>query len=219
MQAARHIFFDLDGTLTDSCAGIIRCVNHALAELGCAEETDDRLRGMIGQPLTAIFGAIMPAADDERVDRAIASYRVRFDDVGMLENALYPGVPEALQQLRESGRRLRVVTAKPAITAARVLSHFQIDRYFDAVHGPELTDRGCDKAALLGRALTEIGNGWLADACVMVGDRVDDMLAAKAHGVAAIGAGWGYGSRQELIDAGAMHVAADVGQLLAYLLE
>lgn len=212
-----HIFFDLDGTLTDSCTGIIRCVNHALSELGCDGQPDARLRAMIGQPLTNIFGVIMPEADDDAIDRAIASYRVRFDDVGMFENAVYPGVPEALALLRASGHRLRVVTAKPHAAARRVLEHFGMLGHFDGVHGPELTDRGCDKAALLGAALREAGAA--PDDAVMVGDRVDDVRAAAAHGVRAVGAGWGYGLPRELMDAGAAHVAPDLESLVRYLLE
>lgn len=212
-----HIFFDLDGTLTDSCSGIIRCVNHALSECGCAEQPDDRLRAMIGRPLTDIFGAVMDAPDAGLVDRAIASYRVRFNNVGIFENALYPGVAEALSRLRASGHHLRVVTAKPHLAASRVLEHFQIQQYFDGVHGPELTDRGSDKAVLLGLALGEAG----ADPreSVMVGDRVDDVRAAAAHGVRAVGAGWGYGLPRELMEAGAAHIAPDLEGLLSYLLE
>lgn len=210
-----HLFFDLDGTLTDSCPGIIRCVNHALGELGCAAQPDDRLRAMIGQPLTDIFGAVMHGAGDDVIDRAIEAYRVRFNDVGMFENAVYPGIPDVLQRLRAGGHRLQVVTAKPAVPARKVLEHFDLLRFFDAVHGPELTDRGCDKARLVARALAHAGAE--AGPAVMIGDRVDDVRAAKAHGVRAVGAGWGYGTREELIRAGAEYVAADAGALLAYL--
>ena len=215
MRAARHVFFDLDGTLTDSCTGIIRCVNHALEEIGCAAEPEDRLRSMIGQPLARIFGAVMTEAGDELIDRAIAAYRVRFDDVGIFENAVYPGIQDVLHGLCGDGCRLQIVTAKPAVTASRVLAHFGIGGHFDAVHGPALADRGCDKAALVRRALDHAR----ADPgeAVMIGDRVDDMLAARAHGVRAIGAGWGYGSRAELVAAGAVHVAADVEDLLAFV--
>ena len=212
-----HIFFDLDGTLTDSCPGIIRCINHALVELGCEEQPADHLRGMIGRPLVDIFGAVMPSPDAPTVDRAIASYRVRFDDAGIFENALYPGVAAALARLRAEGHHLRVVTAKPHVAANRVLEHFRIRDHFDGVHGPELTDRGCDKAVLLGHALRAADA--LPDASVMVGDRVDDVRAAEAHGVRAIGAGWGYGLPRELIEAGAVHVAPDLDALVAYLLE
>jgi phosphoglycolate phosphatase len=196
-----HLFFDLDGTLTDSCTGITRCVNHALTDLGCETQPEERIRAMIGQPLTLIFGALMPAWDAGQVDRAIASYRGRFDEVGIFENALYPGIAEVLRRLHETGHRLQVVTAKPAVAAARVLAYFSLGGYFEAVQGPALSDRGCDKAALVERALSHAGAG--AHEAIMIGDRVDDMLAAQAHGVIAIGAGWGYGSRDELRGAGA----------------
>lgn len=211
-----HLFFDLDGTLTDSCTGIIRCVNHALRELGHAPEPDDRLRGMIGQPLTTIFGAVIERATDDVVDRAIAAYRVRFNEVGMFENAVYPGIPEALVRLTAAGCRLQVVTAKPAVAASRILEHFALAAYFDAVHGPALTDRGCDKGRLVGRALAQAGAAPAS--AVMIGDRVDDVLAARAQQVRAIGAGWGYGSREELLGAGAEHVADSPEALVAHLL-
>jgi len=212
-----HLFFDLDGTLTDSCTGIIRCVNYALEAGGRAPEADDRLRGMIGQPLTRIFGAVMTPADETAIDGAIAAYRERFDAIGIFENALYPGVADALARLRAAGHRLQVVTAKPTPAASRVLAHFGIDHYFDAVHGPALTDRGCDKAMLVGRALARC-RACAGDA-VMIGDRVDDVLAASAHGVRAVGAGWGYGSPQELTGAGAIYVAGDFEDLLRFLLQ
>ncbi|MDQ3070809.1 MAG: HAD hydrolase-like protein, partial [Acidobacteriota bacterium] len=174
-----HLFFDLDGTLTDSCEGITRCINHALLAAGRPEEPDDRLRGMIGQSLTRIFGALMDRPDDAAVDRAIAAYRVRFDEIGIFENRVYPGIVDALASLQSAGHRMRVVTAKPAPAATRVIAHFDLARLFDGIHGPALTDRGCDKADLLGAAL-EAAGAQPARA-LMIGDRVDDMLAARAH--------------------------------------
>lgn len=216
-MSVRHLFFDLDGTLTDSCEGIIRCVNHALRALGHPAEPDARVRAMIGQPLTIIFGAIVPAADDQAIDTAIASYRERFDRTGIFENALYPGVPDALARLQGAGCAMRVVTAKPHAAARRVLEHFAIDRFFRGVHGPELSDRGCDKAVLLRKALSE--SGAAPGGAMMIGDRVDDMAAAKANAIRAVGAGWGYGSPDELLASGAVYVAADMEGLVEFLLE
>ena len=88
-----HIFFDLDGTLTDSSPGIVRCINHALMELGHDAVTDIQLRGMIGAPLTRIFSTVLDCEDDGLLDRAVAAYHRRFNEVGIFENALYPGAP------------------------------------------------------------------------------------------------------------------------------
>jgi phosphoglycolate phosphatase len=210
-----HLLFDLDGTLTDSFPGIGRCINHALAALGRDQVPDARLRVMVGSPLTAIFGDILESDDESLIDRAVAAYRLRFTDVGIFENDVFPGIPEALRAFRVWGHALQIVTAKPAVMAARVVRHFGIGDCFDAIHGPELTDRGCDKAALVEAALTRSGGRHIE--AVMIGDRVDDIRAAQAHGIAAVAAGWGYGARSELTAAQPDFIAESVADLVTWI--
>jgi phosphoglycolate phosphatase len=210
-----HIFFDLDGTLTDSSPGIIGCINHALTELGYNAVAGDRLRGLIGAPLARIFSDVLGCADDELLDRAVAAYRIRFNEVGIFENALYPGIPEVLDRLCRNGHTLQIVTAKPAVAARRVAVHFGIAGFFRALHGPELSARECDKATLVGAALQVAGGN--AQAGLMVGDRAADVLAARVHGVRAVAAGWGYGSPDELEQARPDYVAESVFDLERWL--
>jgi len=210
-----HIFFDLDGTLTDSSPGIICCINHALVELGHGTVTDDRLRGMIGSPLTRIFSDLLSCADDALLDRAVTAYRVRFNEIGIFENSLYPGVADALDVLSRTGHTLQIVTAKPAVAARRVVAHFGIAGFFRALHGPELSARDCDKADLVATALEFAGGD--PHAAVMVGDRAADVLAAQGHRVRAVAAGWGYGSRDELEGAGPEYVAETLPDLVCWL--
>ena len=207
-----HIFFDLDGTLTDSSPGILRCINHALMELGHGPVTDGRLRGMIGAPLTRIFSDVLGGEDEVLLDRAVAAYRIRFNEVGIFENALYPGVAEVLESLCRTGHTLQIVTAKPAVAARRVAVHFGIVSFFRALHGPDLSARDCDKATLVGAALRVAGGD--PRVAVMVGDRAVDVVAARVHGVRAIAAGWGYGTRDELERAGPDYVADTVFDLI-----
>lgn len=210
-----HLLFDLDGTLTDSGPGIVNCVNHALGVLGRPRVEDAAIRGMIGSPLVAIFRRLLDDDDPALIDRAVATYRERFGEVGIFENRLYPGMAEALQTLVMRGHTMQIVTAKPAPAAQRVVEHFAIGHHFVALHGPPLDQRGCDKADLVAAALRRI-DGQRART-LMIGDRRDDMLAARAHGVRAVGAGWGYGSNDELTESGAVFVAADVTALLEWL--
>lgn len=206
--------FDLDGTLTDSFPGISRSVNHALVTLGRDAVSDRSLRGLVGSPLTTIFGTLCSSTDAELLDRAVAAYRERFNATGMFENSVFPGIPEALRQLRASGHALQVVTAKPAVSARRVLEHFALDTFFDAIHGPDLADRTCNKADLVGAALKVAGDGTGA---VMIGDRADDIAAAQAHRIRAVGVAWGYGLHSELVEAGADYVAETVDDLVAWV--
>src|SRR5262245_19890314 len=104
------LFFDLDGTLTDSAPGIVRCVNFGLVSAGCPAAADEQIRAMIGTPLSSIYEALVPGCDEAFIVRAIAGYRERFDDVGMFENALFPGAADALQTFRDRGYSMRIVT-------------------------------------------------------------------------------------------------------------
>jgi phosphoglycolate phosphatase len=210
-----HLFFDLDGTLTDSSPGIIRCINHALEELGRERVADDCLLGMIGAPLTAILATLLGSTDVVVLDRAVAAYRTRFNDVGIFENAVFPGIAGALDELHRSGHALQIVTAKPAVSARRVIAHFGLTRFFNAVHGPALADRSCDKSDLVGAALQFAGGDTRH--AMMIGDRAEDVLAARAHDVAAVAVGWGYGSRLELIAAGPDHFADNTRELIEWV--
>src|SRR5579862_9187719 len=189
-----HLLFDLDGTLTDSSPGIVRCINHALVALQREPVAERDVMTMIGAPLSDIFATLLGTTDPATIEAAIAAYRVRFNDVGIFENALFPGIAEALAEFRQLGHSLQIVTNKPSVSARRVIDHFDIARFFDAVHGPDLTNRACRKTDLVGEALRAVAGS--ADRAAMIGDRPEDILAARSHAIPGVAVGWGYGSRQ-----------------------
>ena len=134
-----------------------------------------------------------------------------FDEIGILESRVFPGVPEALSVFRAAGHSLQVVTVRSIESAKLVVRHLGIDRYFDAVHGPDRMQRACDKADLV-RAALDLAEADARDA-LMIGDRADDIRAARAHGVPAVAAGWGYGEDAELRAAQPDHFAAALTDL------
>ncbi len=198
-NAPPPIFFDLDGTLTDPKLGITRCIQFALAELGEAVPDADALEWCIGPPLQHSMAALVGA---ERAAEAVRLYRVRFADVGWVENEPYVGITEALSQIAESGRPLHVATSKPHVYATRIIEHFGLSPFFERVFGAELDGTRSDKAELLAHALVEAGVDDAARA-MMVGDREHDVRGAFATGLRAIGVLWGYGTEAELRAAGA----------------
>jgi phosphoglycolate phosphatase len=200
------ILFDLDGTLTDPREGITRCIAHALEGMGREAPPLHELHFAIGPPLRASFARLLGDAERAGVERAVALYRERFADVGLFENAPYEGIAETLAALRASGARLFVATSKPLVYAERIVRHFGLDPHFEAVHGCELDGTREDKRDLLAHLLPH--HGLAAARTVMVGDRGADMVAARHHGLRAVGALWGYGSREELVEAGA-HVLCE----------
>ncbi len=200
------MLLDLDGTLTDPRAGIVRSIRHALDRLARPCPPDDALAARIGPPLRETFAVLLATADPARIEHAMRLYRERFADVGLFENEVYDGVPAMLDGLRRDGGRLFVATAKPAVFAERIVRHFALDHHFAGVYGPDLDGRLDDKAELLAHLLA--AERLDPARVVMVGDRSGDVAAARNNGVRSIGVLWGYGSRAELLGAGADTVCA-----------
>jgi phosphoglycolate phosphatase len=209
----RHLFFDLDGTLTDPAPGIGACLLHAARALGHTGLEQVDLRRYIGPPLRQCFAELLGAEDAVRIEEAVRLYRERFGSVGLFENSVYPGLVNVLGQLRGAGHPLRVVTSKPAVYADRIVDHFGLREHFPRVYGADLSGALGTKSDLIARALDTEGIG-AAEAC-MIGDREHDIIGARAHGVLAIGVTWGYGTRAELEAAGAEHVVDGLAELVA----
>ncbi len=197
------IFFDLDGTLTDPKPGITRSIQYALQRLDHPTiPTEDELTWCIGPPLRTSFVRLL--GGDHSADRAVSLYRERFSDIGLYENRVYDGIGDVLTTLCASGHRLFVATSKAHVFADRIIDHFDLRSHFERVFGAELDGTRVEKSHLLEYALKEASVDPAK--ALMIGDRSHDMIGAKNNGIKAIGVLYGYGSRDELIEAGASHV-------------
>jgi phosphoglycolate phosphatase len=212
-----HVLLDLDGTLTDSGLGIARCILHALERLGHPAPDPSELRSCVGPPLADSFRGFLGAEREHLVSQAITAYQERFSAVGMFENQVYPGIPELLVELRSRGCELRVVTSKPTIFSERILRHFDLAQHFTGIHGSELDGTGGEKSELIAHVLER--EGIPSHSAVMVGDRSHDIVGARNNGVATIGVLWGYGTIDELREAGAGAIVSAPGDLIAALEE
>jgi phosphoglycolate phosphatase len=212
-----NVLFDLDGTLTDPAQGIVACIEHAMATLNAPIPPQTDLTQFIGPPLRDSFCELLATThEDQRIGLAVAAYRERFGSVGIFENAVYDGVPRALKELSSRHIRLYVATSKPLTYAERILEHFGLARHFQHVFGSEMDGTRSNKGDLIAHALSVAG--LRPEHTVMVGDRRHDVVGALRNGVFPAGVLWGYGSRQELADAGAkqlIHKPEDLSQLVA----
>ena len=190
------ILFDLDGTLTDSKDGIVNCVRYALEKMGAPIPSDDVLQSFVGPPLVDSF-KVCCGFSDERAWEAVRAYRERFSTVGLLENALYDGVPQMLESLRAEGLRLSIATSKPTVYAKRIVRNFGIDGMFDHVVGSNIDGSRVDKTEVVRFAMEQYADA-VPDDFIMVGDRKHDMVGAANCGALAVGVLYGYGSREEL---------------------
>jgi phosphoglycolate phosphatase len=148
----------------------------------------------------------------------VDAYREYYAVKGIFENKVYEGIGDCLAALKASGVMISLATSKPEIYAKQILEHFNLIEYFDAVAGSEMDGSRTKKAEVVERALMLLGNPDVRD-CVMIGDREHDVLGGKAHGMDTIGVTFGYGSEDELIRAGATHIAhtpAEIVQFVQY---
>jgi len=208
------VLFDLDGVLADSRAAITSCLNDALEAHGFARRPPAELYRHIGPPLGLAFAEMTGEPPDSALVAAcIATYRERYATVSLTDTVVTPGIADVLAALAADGRPLAVATSKPRPFAEPLLEALGLREYFAVVAGPTFDLRAESKTETVGAALRALGTASGA----MVGDRSFDMVGARAHGLRAIGVGWGIGSREELERAGADEIIATPADLAATL--
>jgi len=207
------LFFDLDGTLIDSAVGITRCVAYALEKMEQPVPGDAELRKWIGPALRTSFTPVF--GDAQRVERAVALYRERFDLHGWLEHDVYAGIGEVVQGLHAAGHRLAVVTAKNEPHARRIVEHLPFGGCFEDVIGATEDGVRSHKPELIAEALRRLSLS--SGQCWMVGDRRMDIEGARHHGMRNVGVLWGFGGREELTAAGAGVLASTPAELARLL--
>ncbi len=213
---ATHVLLDLDGTISDSSPGIGRSLQHTFTVCGYDPPTDEQVRAVIGPPFEISFPTLGIPIDD--IERVVLAYRERYEDVGLFENTVYPGISAMLDELAAAGHTLSIATAKPEPTARRIIAHFGFTDYFEVQAGATV-DVGSGrrtKAEVINYALISLRLGP-ADLpqVVMIGDRDHDVEGAHLNGIDCIGVTWGFGSVAELQSAGAVALVDTPGEVAA----
>lgn len=216
MHRKQVIFFDLDGTLTDSAPGILNSVTYALDKFGIEVAHRRELYKFIGPPLLDSFRDYY-GMDDARAEQAVAFYREYFAAGGLFENSVYEGIPQLLADLRAAGKTLAVATSKPEVFTHRILERFDLAKYFDFIGAATLDESRNQKHQVVAHTLVLCGHPPL-DSVVMVGDRHHDVEGAKVNGLETVGVLYGFGDRAELEQAGAAAIAETVDDLRKLLL-
>ena len=212
----RLIMFDLDGTLIDSRGGIEHSLRLTLQEYGVTKEPDHDFTWCIGSSLWTIFEHYLETTDPHKLDHAVARYRHIYRDGPMFEYDVYDGIMDSLKSMSASGVRLVVATAKAHEYAREVVATTPFAAYISHVYGSELDGTNVEKRDLIHHILRE--EGVTTEDALMVGDRHHDVDGALANGVSAIGAAYGYGSREELHRASAIiDSAKDLAQIVEAL--
>lgn len=209
------VLFDLDGTVTDPGLGITNSVIYSLKKFGIEPPERKELYAFIGPPLYESFQKYFGMSLNQSIV-AVDYYREYYKPHGIFECHLYDGLREVLELIKQKGATAALATSKPEIFARQLVSHFGLDGLIKEVAGSELDGTRIDKAEVIKRAFSLLGEPD-PESVVMIGDREHDIIGAKKCGISSIGAAYGYGSISELEEAGADMIAKDTGELYGIL--
>ena len=214
-----YIFFDLDGTLTDSKEGILNCLRYALEKMGRPVPPMETLLNFIGPPLQDSYMEYCGFTEEEALE-GIRLFRERYAPIGKFENAAAPGMPELCARLKERGFVLALASSKPEEMCVPICEKFGFAPSMAAITGsPPVGD--WSKADVIRETMRRLGLTE-ADkpAILMVGDRKFDVLGARECGIDCVGVEFfGYAAPGELAQAGAVAVVRTAEELEAFLLD
>lgn len=178
----------------------------------------EELRRFVGPPLRESFPRY--GLDSDETEEAIRQFRIYFADRGWLENRPYPGIVELCGKLKSRGYVLIVATSKIEVQAVRIMKHFGLEPYFTDIIGSDDESGRHSKSDVVRYAMEKYGitgkSGSAEDLkseAVMIGDRSYDVIGAGECGLGTIGVSYGYGTVEELKNAGALAVADSVEEL------
>ena len=215
MKGYDVILFDLDGTLVDSGLGITNSVTYALKKYGIEVADRISLYKFIGPPLHKSFEMFYDFSPEKAME-AVEYYREYYREKGVFEVTVYEGMEDTLKNLTSLGKTLIVTTSKPEYFAKQVLEYIGLAKYFKMIAGSNLDGTRTAKAEVIRYAFEQCNITDLSKV-IIVGDREHDVLGAEKIGIDSVGVLYGYGSEEELKNAGATYLAKTPADILNQL--
>lgn len=204
LKEYKYYLFDFDGTLCDTTSGIFNSIIYALDCYGIKETDIKKLEYFVGPPLFESFKTVYGVSDEDAV-WLIAKYRERYKLKAAEESEIYDGVKALLERLKKDGKKIAVASSKPKVFVEEISAFHGIDIYYDFISAEDFKNNHSSKEQLINACLDFFGNPP-EEKVIMVGDRFYDIDGAKAVGVDSAGAVYGFGTTEELENAGATYI-------------
>src|SRR5262245_8191913 len=205
------VFLDLDGTIIDSYPGISASCIAGLRALGHEPDATLDVKSVIGPPLEDMMAVLLQPFGDTRVTEAVTAYRQHYGEIGLFGSIPYPGIGQAIEDMKRAGLRIFLATSKRADFAIRILEHLKLASFFDGLYGSVPGGALDHKPELLAHILSK--ESLSPSHCLMVGDRRYDVSGAHANKIRCLGVLWGFGARDELETAGADRLVDSTAEL------
>lgn len=210
----RNIFFDMDGTITDSGHAIMSTAQYTLDHFGYHNQPEAKLRRFVGPSLMDSFQNLY-GFDTAQAEEATRIYRERYESGVMYDVTVYPGIEELLTDCQSSGLSCFVVTSKVEDSARLILKKLGISSYFRDVIGPDRNDPSSNKERLINRAIDKYDLN--RNECIMIGDTHFDIDGANSACIDSVAVSYGYGTAESIHSSHPTYIAdspADVGRIL-----
>jgi phosphoglycolate phosphatase len=216
----RAVIFDLDGTLLDTIEDITEASNRVYAARGLGPFSADEMKQLVGEGAEELVRKVFasrgrPPLSSEEMASIIRDYRREYEAVWRVHSRPYPGVPELLGELARRGTKTAVLSNKAQTFTALMTEALIPGHKFDVVRGARPGEPLKPDPAPALAVAAELGAS--PPACAFVGDTSIDMLTARAAGMFAAGALWGFRTAEELRSSGAEVLLASPADLLACL--
>jgi phosphoglycolate phosphatase len=198
------VIWDLDGTLVETRQDITTAVNLLLADRGLPRMSVGEVSAHVGHGAPSLISVCLrergvTRMEQSDLEQAYESFRIHYRDHMLDESAPYPGVPELLERLHTAGVAMGVITNKPEELSRQLVEGLGLSRFFvGLLGGDSLSERKPSPVPLL-HMQKKLGAG--DHRCVMVGDMIIDVKAARAAGLPAAAVAWGFSPREKLLSA------------------
>jgi phosphoglycolate phosphatase len=192
----QNAIFDLDGTIINSSKGIVKCMQYTFDYLDRPRPSSEYITSLIGPPLHTMFSILLKTKDQDLIDNCIYIFRKRYEECGILDMELYNGVYEMISRLNNLGINVSIATSKPQKYADIILEELKMRHLFRTVIGSVVGEKKAGKAHIVRNVIKN--EKMKPSETVMIGDRIEDIAAAKANNVSGVGVTYGYGSRFDL---------------------
>ena len=204
------VLLDFDGTIADTGEGIFSSVRYAIEAMGFDPLPEETIHTFIGPPIFSSFRRELNLSDEDSA-KAVEQYRERYVEDGIYKLKVYDGLEKLMNDMKKSGIKLAIASSKPENFIVKILEFLKSDNLFDYISAPENDKAPESKTALVERAVNHLGID--KSRAVMIGDRYFDIDGANGAGIDSIGVTFGFGSKEELQNAGATFIAENVDDI------
>lgn len=211
----QYLLFDLDGTILDSAKGIKKSFQYSIKKMEKKEIPFSDFTYFAGPPLQWSFQKM--GFTKNEILQAISFYKEYYSKKGMYECKVYDGIEDALYYLKGMGKKIILATSKGEKTAIDSIKYYKLENLFDYIAGTDYSEGRDTKAKVIQHIINHFN--IRKETVLMIGDTHFDIEGAKEAGVSCLGVLYGYGTKQELKQAGADDILNSVSEFQSYFKE